>query len=86
MQGSDILNSDICVDQPEGGTQTRPRGACGQGNSTGPGLVEMCEGGISPPMRCARTELSRVEGGGGEGELIDEMQPVWEAVGTVAHD
>ena len=60
--GGTILNSDICVDQPEGGTQTRPRGACGQGNSTGPGLVEMCEGGISPPMRCARTELSRVEG------------------------
>ena len=52
-----MQNSEICVDQPEGGTRTHPRGTRGQDISTGPGLVERCEGGIEPPMRCAGTEL-----------------------------
>ena len=79
--GGEVLNSEICVDQPEGGTQTRPRGACGQDISTGPGLVERCEGGIEPPMRCAGTELCTEEGG-----LRDEMHHAWEAGATVTHD
>ena len=55
--GGTVLNSDICVDQPEGGTQTRPRGTYGPDFSTGPGLVERCQGGLPPPMRCAGTDL-----------------------------
>ena len=58
-----VLNSDICVGQSQGGTQTSPRGTCGPDDATGPGLVKKCQSVPPPPMRCAGTDVYR---GGGE--------------------
>ena len=68
--GGTVRNSEICVSQPEGGTQTRPRVGELLDLATGPGLEAKFGLELPGPIRCAGTAGSMA--GGGE-VRTDEM-------------
>ena len=62
--GGAELNTDICANQSEGETETRPRDGDTVGMLTEPGLEERCVAGSPWPMGCAGTDVGLVGGGG----------------------
>ena len=66
--GGAEMNSKICADQSEGGTQTGPRHRGGMADWAGQGLVERCKPGADQPTRCAVTGLGLESGGRAAGK------------------